>query len=339
MLERIRASARILILIIGDKMKPIGKKEVLFLLIPFLCTACSTGKTDAKTISNEVPDRYLQERKTKKGRIETFTYETRDYALGSFKTAEKDCNVYLPYGYDGSKQYNILYLIHGTDKQDVDHINTWFETIKARVILDNLIYYKEIDPLIVVTPTFYSYQLYGDDTAQNIKDYSPVKEHSNQNFISELRLDLVPSVEKKYHTFADKTTDEKSLAGSRNHRAIAGLSNGCRLTLSAGMKNSFDYFSYYGCYSSYIDGKELLDSLHQEKFKGLKLNYMFNADGIYDFAYNGHRKMVDYLLENGQDIFTEENTEYVKVDMGYHSARSWRVGLFDSLLCFFKESK
>lgn len=36
------------------------------------------------------------------------------------------------------------------------------------------------------------------------------------------------------------------------------------------------------------------------------------------------------------DMFTEENTEYVQIAFGYHSARSWRVGLYDALQRFFK---
>lgn len=303
-------------------------------MLSFPLVSCSnTEKKSAET--REVQENLLKERENEKGRIEEFSYMTKDYIGNSGKTEEKKCNVYLPYGYDNSRKYNILYLIHGTDKQDVDHISTWFETIHARVLLDNMIHEKIIDPLIVVAPTFYSYGLYGDDDMKSIKDMSPVKEKSNQNFVKELRYDIVPNIEAAYSTYSDGT-EEQDFRDSRDHRAIAGLSNGCRLTLTAGMMNSFDYFSYYGCYSSYVNSSDVIEALRQEKFKGLSLNYMFNADGIFDFAYNKHRKMVDSLLKDGSKWFNSGNTEYVKITMGYHSARSWRVALYDSLLRFFK---
>lgn len=303
-------------------------------MLSFPLVSCSnTEKKPAETW--EVQENLLKERENEKGRIEEFSYTTKDYIGNSGKTEEKKCNVYLPYGYDASQKYNILYLIHGTDKQDVNHISTWFETIHARVLLDNMIHEKIIDPLIVVAPTFYSYGLYGDDDMKNIKDMSPVKEKSNQNFVKELRCDIIPNIEAAYSTYS-AGTEEQDFRDSRDHRAIAGLSNGCRLTLTAGMMNSFDYFSYYGCYSSYVNSSDVIEALRQERFKGLSLNYMFNADGIFDFAYNKHRKMVDSLLKDGSEWFTSGNTEYVKITMGYHSARSWRVALYDSLLRFFK---
>lgn len=303
------------------------------LLFSVFISSCSSNPTSNQTW--EVDDKFLVERTDEKGSVSSFKYITKDYYLNSGKTEEKTCNVYLPYNYDNTKQYNILYLIHGTDKQNVNHINTWFETIKARVMLDNMIYYKIIDPIIVVAPTFYSYKLYGDDNITNIKDYSPVKANSNENFKDELRYDIIPNIEKEFSTYANSSSEE-DLKASRDHRAIAGLSNGCRLTLKAGIVNNYDYFSYFGCFSSSIDSKDIIASLKSDKYKELKLNYMFNSDGIFDFAYNSHKKMVDELLKDDSHIFTENNTEYVKINMGYHSNRSWRVGLYDSLLKFFK---
>lgn len=305
------------------------------LLFSLFLTSCQSVQTEGQITDVEVDKKYLVERNDQKGSVETLSYETKDYVFPSGKKEEKKCAVYLPYGYDSKEQYNVLYLIHGTDKQSVNHLETWFENIKARVMLDNLIYYKVIDPLIVVCPTFYSYGLFGDDDRKNIKDYSFVKENSNKNFLNELRYDIVPSVEAQYATYS-VTRDEQGLSSSRDHRAIAGLSNGCRLTLNAGRIYNFDYFSYFGCYSSFVHSSDIISSLTSEKFKDYKLNYRFNADGIYDFAYHEHRKRVNELLDDSHHIFTEKNTEYVKIRRGYHSARSWRVGLYDSLLRFFQ---
>lgn len=100
------------------------------------------------------------------------------------------------------------------------------------------------------------------------------------------------------------------------------------------MAQNFDYISWFGCFSSSVDSGLILDALNSEKFRDYKLNYMLNADGIYDFAYNGHKHMVNELMED--EKFNEDNCEYVKIAFGYHSARSWRVGMYNALQRFFK---
>ena len=299
----------------------------------FLC-ACGNGGDGPATITDsEVPAKYRAERTTEAGEVVSLTYTAHDYAIGTAATEQKYCNVYLPYGYSEEEEYNILYLIHGTDPQTVVHQETWLYTIGVKNILDNMIYYGDIEPLIVVTPSFYSYGLYGDDNMTSVTEVTPVKENSTNNFGMELRNDIIPAVESKYSTYAADVTEE-ALISSRDHRAMAGLSNGCRITYLGGMVENFDYISWYGCFSSSVDSQILLDALNSERYSDYELNYMFNADGIYDFAYNGHKKMVEELMED--ERFTEENTEYVTISFGYHSARSWRVGLYDALQRFFK---
>lgn len=305
----------------------------LSLAATFTLSACGRGDGKASITNTEVPDKYRAARTENAGEVVKFEYTAHDYVTNSSATEVKSCNIYLPYGYDENKQYNILYLLHGTDPQKVVHQDTWFYKVGVKSVLDNMIYYGDIEPLIVVAPSFYSYGLYGDDNMKSIMELTPVKDNSTKNFGRELRNDLIPAVEAKYSTYAEGVS-EHELQASRDHRAMAGLSNGCRITYNGGMIENFDYISWFGCYSSSVDSKTIIDALSSEKFSGYKLNYMFNADGIYDFAYNGHKKMVKELLES--DKFNENNVEYVQIAFGYHSARSWRVGLYDSLLRFFK---
>ena len=208
--------------------------------------ACSGGGP-ASITSWEVPQKYRAENTEEAGEVVKLTYTAHDYALGSSDTEEKYCNVYLPYGYSESEQYDILYLLHGTDPQSVVHQDTWFYTIGFKDVLDNMIYYGDIEPLIVVAPSFYSYGLYGDDNMTSITEMTPVKQNSSDNFAMELRRDIIPAVESKFSTYAEDVTEE-ALVSSRDHRAMAGLSNGCRITLLAGMAQNFDYISWFGCF-------------------------------------------------------------------------------------------
>ena len=72
----------------------------------------------------------------------------------------------------------------------------------------------DIDPLIVVTPTFYV----EDDCADDLDQLT-------YSFAKELRNDLMPEIESSYSTYA-KSADDKGFSKSRDHRAFAGLSRG-----------------------------------------------------------------------------------------------------------------
>jgi len=299
--------------------------------------ACDHATNPSASVTSwEVPEAFRLARDDHQGSIETLEYVTQDYVEGTGKTQTKALRVYLPYGYDERQRYDILYLLHGTDKQSVDHLATWFDTIGIKNVLDNLIYYQQIKPLLVVAPTFYSYGLYGDDDASDIKKMTPVKRLSSANFPQELRKDILPAVEGRYSTYAP-SLDENGFQTSREHRAMAGLSNGARITLNGGLIENFDYFASFGIYSASVDASAILAALDSPRYASLPLKGFYNASGIYDFAYNSQKKMYDALREDPR--FHDGNSAFFKVNFGYHSHRSWRVGLYDSLPRFFPEEK
>ena len=80
----------------------------LISVVPLSLTACGGGDGEATVTDWEVPDKYRTERTENAGEVVKFEYTAHDYALGTSATEVKSCNVYLPYGYDGSKQYNII---------------------------------------------------------------------------------------------------------------------------------------------------------------------------------------------------------------------------------------
>ena len=99
------------------------------------------------------PTSYEQEA-DKRGAVVTIDYDTRDYADGTNSARTNTASVYLPYGYDTDtdRKYNVLYLVHG-------HYGTSSTYLAAdggllRKVLDQMIQYGDIDPLIVVTPSY-----------------------------------------------------------------------------------------------------------------------------------------------------------------------------------------
>ncbi|KIR03680.1 glycoside hydrolase, family 10 [Lachnospiraceae bacterium TWA4] len=104
----------------------------------------------------ELPDEYY--RKMDGGGIlenlNYTTYESFTYADKS-QTLDKRAVVYLPEGYDESKKYNVLYLMHGGWSDETVYLGS-LEGGKGMFanVLDHAIANGQIDPLIVVSPTY-----------------------------------------------------------------------------------------------------------------------------------------------------------------------------------------
>ena len=98
-----------------------------------------------------MPEEMLKEC-AQKGSVERFEYDSFTYDDGDSKPIHKGAWVYLPYGYDASQKYNILYLMHGGNFME----EWWFKLFPDTVtILDNMVAKGICKPCIIVTPTFY----------------------------------------------------------------------------------------------------------------------------------------------------------------------------------------
>ena len=141
------------------------------------------------------------------GRVERVDYVTTDG-----HAHEKYALVYLPHGYDETKAYDVLYLIHGGGGGPESFFSKEFLSM-----LDHMIASGELNPLIVVSPTYYR----PDET-----DKTPGSSgKAVAIFARELKADVIPAVESRFHSFA-KATDAAGIRASRDHRAIAGFSMG-----------------------------------------------------------------------------------------------------------------
>ncbi|MBP0960726.1 MAG: glycoside hydrolase, partial [Oscillospiraceae bacterium] len=78
------------------------------------------------------------------GKVTTETYNSIN--------GSNTCLVYTPYGYDSSKKYNILYLMHGGGENE----KTIFydDSTKMANMFDHMIMNGELEPLTIVCPTF-----------------------------------------------------------------------------------------------------------------------------------------------------------------------------------------
>ena len=268
-----------------------------------------------------VPEKFDTGEIAEAGTLEELLYETKAYATDN-RTLTKRALIYLPYGYDASRQYNILYLMHGTG----DDENYWLKTHpNNKIMLDRLIASGEIEPLIVVTPTFY--------VEDDLKDSG--LDPLTYSFAYELRNDLMPAAEAKYSTFAE-TLDDSGFAQSREHRAFAGLSRGSVTTGNAALCGNLDRIAYFGMFSSFRTTEEhLKETIQSDEWKDLPILHLYATTGNFDFA--TPYMLPGYRMLTGIEprLIYGVNTTLDIYPMRYHSIGHWHLSLYNLLLAIF----
>lgn len=281
------------------------------------------------------PTSYEQEA-DKRGTVVTIDYDTRDYADGTNSARTNTASVYLPYGYDTDtdRKYNVLYLVHG-------HYGTSSTYLAAdggllRKVLDQMIQYGDIDPLIVVTPSYN----YGSPTSSYVDADKYCKA-----LPLELQNDLIPLVESTYRTFAE-TTDIAGLSASRSHRAIGGFSMGGVTTWYA-LDETLSLFRYYlpisgDCWSlgafagmnrpldtaQYLSGRITSQGYTSGDF------YIWAASGTSDSAYRETLNQIEGMAQL-DDMFTMQNMTFHEKDGAQHEYRPTVEYIYNALPFFF----
>lgn len=237
-------------------------------------------------------------------------------------------NVYLPYGYDSSKQYNVFYFMHGMG--DNENSLLYNDNSEAQHMFDNMIANGDIDPMIIVTPTFNKVSA---DTFYNA-----------ENFYKEFRASVVPFVEEKYATYA-KSTSEADLRASRMHRAYGGFSMGSVSTWAV-FENCVDIVAYFMPMSGahhWGTGSPDVNALARAVDKaGLKKNeyFIMSATGTSDFAIDMLRPQIESMKKLPQFEYTSDfskgNLWFILANGGGHDWFYLRRYVYDCLPFFFR---
>ena len=237
-------------------------------------------------------------------------------------------NVYLPYGYDANKKYNVFYFMHGMgDNEDTLFYNNNGEMQR---VLDNMIQKGDIEPMIVVTPTF---NKVSSDTFYNA-----------ENFYKEFRESVVPFVEGKYPTYA-KSTSAADLKASRMHRAYGGFSMGSVSTWAV-FENCVDMVGYFLPMSGahhWGTGNPDAGALARAVDKaGLKKNeyFIMSATGTSDFAYSALNPQIEDMKKYSQFVYTSDfskgNFWFILANGNGHDWVAVRQYLYNGLPFFFR---
>ncbi len=281
----------------------------------------------------ELPANMLQET-AMHGEVKRFTYDAQTYEAENNHTLHKGAWVYLPYGYDSDKQYNVLYLLHGGGVNE----DWWFKMFPDTVvILDNMIARKICEPCIIVAPTYYRGEEEADKNA----------EHITEHFCHELRKDLIPAIESTFSTYAGGDVSEENLIKTRSHRAFAGLSLGSMTTYRAAFYNNFDLFSWYGPFSGCCgpngnrdaEVERIRKTLADAESKGLRLDYLFCCNGDKDIAYLEHKDIMDRVVPMCPQLVQGKNYDFFTIPGGVHDMKAWQLHLYHALQIFFQPAQ
>ncbi len=275
-----------------------------------------------RDMAREVPDEYFSPIE-KGGKIEVIEYETKNYR-GEKEPFTKSVQVYLPFGYDDKKKYDVLYLMHGGGGNEKDYFGGNVEGSVLKELFDNMIAKGDVPPLIVVAPSYNT--PYCDNATENCKW-----------FAEELKNDLLPFIEENYATYKE-----------REHRAFGGFSMGAACTWWV-FEFALDYFKYFMPISgdSWCKTGEKAGEGTGKYMKNavLKANctkddfLIYSGTGDLDIAYPNMTPLIDEMILY-DDIFKYgENLFYCIRAGGYHNIETIYRIVYNGLGKFFSSFK
>jgi enterochelin esterase-like enzyme len=237
------------------------------------------------------------------GETDTITYTS--------KTVGNDRNalIYTPPGFDKSKKYPVLYLLHGIGGDEF----AWTNNGNAGTILDNLYAQDKLEPMIVVMPN--GRAMKNDRAEGNI--FSPERVQAFATFEKDLINDLIPFVEKNYPVKKD-----------RENRALAGLSMGGGQSLNFGLGN-LDKFAWVGGFSSAPNTRKPTELAPEPSKLKDGLNLLWLSCGDKDNLIQISKNVHEYLNQN--DV-----PHIYYVDHGYHDFNVWKNSLYMFSQLLFK---
>lgn len=266
-----------------------------------------------------IPDEYYKQ-SSEKGQLIDFYYDTYESFSYKDKTTKlrKHAIIYLPYDYNNEMSYNILYLMHGGWSNETTYLGTPYSPSDFKNVIDNAIEKQEIRPMIIVCPT------YNNESPEDSADYSLAIKLTD-NYHNELEQDLIPAVEKTFHTFA-KTTDKIGLIESRYHRAFAGFSMGSVTTWRI-FEHSLEYFAYFFPSSGSISNDErFMASIPKSQGYSREDFFILAQTGSDDFAARAFKTQIMAMLTDESHMYQFSNNEsegnlyFMEQPSGVHNA-------------------
>lgn len=288
-----------------------------------VCTGCGQRPVFC---TGFLPDEYYIDAK-EQGKLVRHSYKVKNYIGYGDPELDKAMLVYLPYGYDEAKPYNVLVLVPGSGGDQDDWLNrdyTYGERVMSgKKIVDNMIEKGNCEPCIIVC-------------IQLETPYSQGLISAIPQVSSELREYILPFIVENYSTYA-KDGSEASLQEARSHFALGGLSDGALFTYEGGMRKDFDLFGAYMALSGNGQPWNTVDLIQLEPFKDLPIQCLFTGAGSnQDWQQYYTEVGYQYFVENEPRVRDGINAWHVDVD-GEHEWKVWLTDFYNALPLLFQE--
>ena len=226
--------------------------------------------------------------------------------------------------FTAGNEYSFSAAYKGSENENTIFYN---DDAKMANMFDHMIMNGELEPLIVVTPTFNKCEA--------------------QTFYKEWLQSLIPFIEGKYSTYA-KSTSQADLKASRYHRAYGGFSMGSVSTWARMVHGGLDVCAYWLPLSGdhwegqggYGKAKSVADAIHAA---GLKQNeyFIMCATGSDDIAYPNVTPQIDEMKKMSEFVYTSDmskgNFYYLVAQGKTHWWGYVRHYVYDILPSFFHE--
>lgn len=262
-------------------------------------------------ITADVPSSVL---KNAEGKIEHITYFSKK------ANRNKGANVWLPPGYDSSREYPVFYVNHGYGGDESSMMNG----MGVREIATNLIKSGEAVPMIIVFTNQYTDPNHAAQTGNGQADVP-----GYDNFVEDMPDSLMPYIESHY-----------SVKTGRENTAVAGFSMGGRESLYIGMK-CCDKVGYIG-------GGAPAPGIFPTKDQfmthpGVMSKDEMRIDPPYSpylllIAGGTNDTMVNDFPKQYSDLFTQHGTEniYLSVPRGGHDSSTVIPLMYNFIKYIFK---
>lgn len=245
------------------------------LVAKYLGTTTADGKTTSTTGSFSVKFASL---------MQATGTELRDQTIKSTVLGRTmKYSVYLPKGYDKSKEYPVLYMLHGANGSNNDWLNGGKINANASTAASD----GTAPEMIVICPDCGGDNFYCDNYKGN-----------DIKYMTYFFTEFLPTVENLYAVKKDRAS-----------RAIGGLSMGGFGSLYYGLLHP-EMFSYvYACSpATYIDGApnlyELLSKADVSKLPGITIeigteDFLFQSAGSFKQALDANKVPNEYITRAG----------------------------------------
>ena len=298
----------------------------------------------------DVPAGYIQDCENQ-GTIRTLEYTAKDYT-GTGGKCTKQARVYLPHGYDESKEYPVFYLMHGGGDDEEWYFGDTSKTINSFLggILDHMIAGGDLEPCIVCTPTYKNEYCQDDSKCTEV-------------FYRELVNDLIPALEGKYATAYgnlcrnSKKKELKSASirkleeATRLERGFGGFSMGSVTTWNVFQHclREVGFFmpisgEAWGIGNSEEQAKVLSDSVKKQKLSWNDFRLFAGCGGKTDIAHSVMTSMLKQMKKQDRmfhytENFSDGNYYYGVWKDGGHDVNTVCTMVYNGLPQFFEKTK